>query len=347
MVAGDRLGDYDIIVIGGGLAGLTAGLFAARYGHSTLVLESTVPGGHLINVEKIEDFPGFPAGIAGFDLCPMVQEQAQSQGAHFELAEVEGLEQGGPDIPAGPGGADHADGADIPPGRGWRVATSEGSYGARAVIVAAGSRPKALGVPGEERLYGRGVSHCASCDGPLFRGRIVGVVGGGSAALQEALTLANHASRVIVFNQEAAFSGQETYRRRVAAESKIEARHNMAVEEVLGESAVAGVRVRDVATGAQSQVDLAALFVYAGLEPNTAFLRGRLRLTDDGRVPTNAWLRTELAGVFAAGDVRHDSAHHAITAAGDGATAAIAAHRYLEERPDKATRGRADAAVPA
>jgi len=306
--------DYDVVVIGGGLAGLTAGLFGARYGRSTLVLESTVPGGHLINVETIEDFPGFPQGIAGFDLCPQVQEQAQNQGAQFELADVEGLE---PES-SGDGG--------------WRVITSQGSYGARAVIVAAGSRPKALGVPGEERLFGRGVSHCATCDGPLFRGRVVGVVGGGSAALQEALTLANHAARVIVFNQEPAFSGQETYRRRVAEQPKIQARHNVAVEAVLGEGAVSGVHVRDTATGAESQVELAGLFVYAGLEPNTAFLRGRLRLADDGRIPTDCWMRTELPGVFAAGDVRHDSAHHAITAAGDGATAAIAAHKYLEER---------------
>src|SRR5919199_5512294 len=205
MAGADVLGDYDIVVIGGGVAGLTAGLFAARYGHSTLVLEATVPGGHLINVEKIEDFPGFPEGIAGFDLCPLVQEQAQSQGAQFELAEVEALE---------PDGADGPDAVEAAGAGAWRVVTGQGSYRARAVIVAAGSRPKPLGVPGEDRLYGRGVSHCATCDGPLFRGRVVGVAGGGSAALQEALTLANHAAHVIVFNQEASFSGQETYRRR-------------------------------------------------------------------------------------------------------------------------------------
>ncbi|MBI3969874.1 MAG: FAD-dependent oxidoreductase [Chloroflexi bacterium] len=312
--AGDNTTDYDIVVIGGGLAGLTAGLIAARYGHSTLLLESTAPGGHLLNVEKIEDFPGFPEGVAGFDLCPMVQEQAERDGARFELAEVQGLKPDGPN------------------GRDWRVVTSQGGYGTKAVIVAAGSRPKALGVPGEDRLYGRGVSHCATCDGPLFRGCVVGVVGGGSVALQEALTLAGHASRVILFNREAAFSGQETYRRRVAEHSAIEVRHHAAVEEVLGDGAVTGVRVRDVVTGVESEVELAGLFVYAGLEPNTAFLRGRLRLADDGRVPADAWMRTELPGVFAAGDVRADAPGHAITAAGDGATAAIAAHRYLEAR---------------
>jgi thioredoxin reductase (NADPH) len=198
------------------------------------------------------------------------------------------------------------------------------------VIVASGYRPIALGVPGEDRLYGRGVSHCATCDGPLFAGRVMGVAGGGDHALQEALTLANHAARVIVLNAAAAFSAQETYRRRVAAQPKIEARHNVAVEDVLGDGAVGGVRVRDVATGAVAPVELAGLFVYAGFEPNTEFLRGRLRLAADGRVPADAWMRTELPGVFAAGDVRQDAVGHAITAAGDGATAAVAAHRYLE-----------------
>jgi thioredoxin reductase (NADPH) len=308
---------FDVVVIGAGPAGLTAGLYAARYGRATLVLESSVPGGQLLNVEKVEDFPGFPEGIAGYDLCPLVQEQAERYGARFELAEVEGLE---PDGPGGPDGHD------------WQVVTSERSYRARAVIIASGARPKALGVPGEERLAGRGISHCATCDGPLFRGRTVGVAGGGDAALQEALTLAGYASRVIVLNPEPAFSGQETYRRRVAEQPAIEARQSTVVEEVLGESAVAGVRVRDLVTGATSQLALDALFVYAGFEPNTAFLRGRLRLADDGRVPVDAWMRAELAGVFAAGDVRQGSPGHALTAAADGATAAIAAHRYLEAR---------------
>ena len=308
---------YDVVVIGGGLAGLTAGLFAARYGHATLVLEELIPGGHLVNVETIEDFPGFPEGIAGYDLGPRVQEQAERYGAQFEMVGVEGLE------PDGDGG--------------WRVVTGGGEYRARAVIVAAGSKPKPLGVPGEERLDGRGISHCATCDGPLFRGKTVGMVGSGSAALQEALTLAGYAERVIVFNPEAVFSGQETYRRRAAEQPKIEARHGTAVLEVLGETAVSGVRVRDAEGGAEDQVDLAALFVYAGGEPNTAFLRGRLPLAEDGRVPVDGWMRTALPGVFAAGDVRADSPGHAITAAGEGATAAIAAHRYLAgQRSDPA-----------
>jgi thioredoxin reductase (NADPH) len=302
-------GSYDLVVIGGGLAGLTAGLFGARYGRATLVLEATVPGGHLINVEKIEDFPGFPEGIAGYDLCPTVHEQAERAGAQFALAAVERL--------AAAGGS-------------WRVVTAQGEHLARAVIVASGMRPKPLGVPGEAALLGRGVSHCATCDGPLFRGQVVGVAGGGDHALQEALTLAGHAARVLVLNPGPSFTGQETYRRRVAEHATIQVRHQVAVEEVLGEGAVAGVRVRDTGSGAAGQIELKGLFVYAGLEPNTGFLGDLLRLAADGRVPTDAGLRTAQPGVFAAGDVRQEGAGHAITAAGDGAAAAIAAHRYLE-----------------
>ena len=178
------MADYDVVIIGSGLGGLTAGLFAARHGLSTLILESNIPGGHLISIEKIEDFPGFPDGIAGYDLCPTVQRQAAEQGAEFQRAEVQSLE------------------AD---GRFWQVVTSEEKHRTKAVIVATGSALKELGVPGEARFLGRGVSHCASCDGPLYNERVVGVVGGGDSALQEALTLSNYAESVMIFHRRGKF----------------------------------------------------------------------------------------------------------------------------------------------
>ncbi len=300
---------YETVIVGAGLAGLTAGLFAARQGHSTLVLEAQVPGGHLVNIHKIEDFPGFPEGVAGYELCPLVQEQAASQGAEFALATVERIEP-----------ADEA----------WRVLTSDGTYHAGAVIVASGSRPRPLGVPGEERLTGRGVSHCASCDGPFFRGGTVGVVGGGDSALQEALALTEYAARVIILHRSAGLTAQQTYRQRALAHPAIEVRSNMAVTEVLGEGTVSGVRLRDAA-GTESVLALAGLFVYVGLAPNTACLRDLDVLDASGRVPTDGWMRTARPGLLAAGDTRSDSAAQAITAAGDGATAAIAAHRYLAD----------------
>lgn len=304
------MSEYDVIVVGSGLAGLTAGLFAARHGLSTLVLESNIPGGHLISIEKIEDFPGFPDGIAGYDLCPTVQRQAGDAGAEFQRAQVSRLES---------------------QDRLWSVVTDEGNLRAKAVIVATGSRLKNLGVPGEERLMGRGVSHCASCDGPLYGGKIVGVVGGGDSALQEALTLAGFAEQVLLFHDAEKFSAQHTYQKRVWDNPKIVARHQTVVEEILGDEAVSGVRVRSLALRERSQVDLAGLFVYVGLQPNTELLRNHVRLSETGHVPTDGWMKTERDGLYAAGDIRQHSASQAITSAGDGATAAIAAYRYIKE----------------
>jgi thioredoxin reductase (NADPH) len=302
--------DYDVVIVGSGLAGLTAGLFAARHGLSTLILESTIPGGHLINIEKIEDFPGFPDGVAGYDLCPTVQRQAADQGAEFQRAEVSSLEA---------------------QDRFWSVVTDEERHRAKAVIVATGSKLKNLGVPGEEKLMGRGVSHCASCDGPLYDGQVVGVVGGGDSALQEALTLSNFAEQVLLFHNSEEFSAQNSYRQRVLDNSKIVPRYQSAIEEILGDDVVSGVRVRNVASGEISQVDLAGLFVYVGLQPNTEFLQSVVKLGDTGHVPTDASMKTTRDGLYAVGDIRENSASQAITSAGDGATAAIAAYRYINE----------------
>jgi thioredoxin reductase (NADPH) len=307
--------DYDILVVGGGLAALTAGLFAARAGRSTLVLEPAVPGGHLVNIQKIEDFPGFPDGVSGFELGPNTQMQAMNYGAEFAMAEVQAL----------------ARAADARSGD-WLATTTDGDYRAGAVIVASGSQARTLGVPGEERLAGRGISHCASCDGPLYRGQTVGVAGGGDSALQEALTLAEHVGKVQIFHRGEVFSAQQTYQQRVLDEQKIEVCWRTEVREVLGEADVTGVRVQDLVTGAERTVELDGLFVYVGLVPNSGFLAGLLKLDSDGRIPTDIWMRTELPGLFAAGDVRRDSASQAVTAAGDGATAAIAADRYLDAR---------------
>ena len=304
------MANYDAIVIGSGLAGLTAGLFSARHALATLVMESNIPGGHLISIEKIEDFPGFPDGIPGYDLCPNLQRQAADYGAEFQRAEVLRLEA---------------------QENFWSVVTEEEPHRAKAVIVSTGSTLKHLGVPGEEKLMGRGVSHCASCDGPLYNGQTVGVVGGGDSALQEALTLTNYAERVLLFHNGENFSAQQTYLQRVLDNSKITPRYQTVIEEVLGDEVVTGVRVRDVNSGQTSQIELAGVFVYVGLQPNTALLRDVVNLSASGHVPTDNWMKTARDGLYAAGDIRQDSAAQAITSAGDGATAAIAAYRYIKK----------------
>jgi thioredoxin reductase (NADPH) len=311
------MSDYDVIIVGSGLAGLTAGLFSARHGLSTMILESNIPGGHLINIEKIEDFPGFPDGVAGYELCPQVQRQAADHGAEFQRAEVQSFES-----------EDSF----------WSIITSEGRHRAKAVILATGSTLKKLGVPGEEKLMDHGVSHCASCDGPLYDGQVVGVVGGGDSALQEALTLANFAQQVLLFHDAEYFSGQHSYSQRVLENSKIIPRYQTVVEEVLGSDVVTGVRVRGLKSGHTSEVDLAGLFVYIGLQPNTELLRNHIQLSGTGHVSTDGWMKTERDGLYAVGDIRRDSASQAITSAGDGATAAIAAYRYIKERFNQAPK---------
>jgi thioredoxin reductase (NADPH) len=299
--------DVEVLVAGGGIAGLTAGLTAARLGRSTLVLTGGAPGGLLLSINEIDGVPAFPDGVPGYDLCPLAEEQAAAAGAAFRPDELHGLSRNG---------------------NGWRVATSAGEVAAGAVVLATGARLRALGVPGEERLRGKGVSHCASCDAPLLRERTVGVVGGGDSALQEALTLADAVGRVVLLHRGDALDGQEAYRRRVAEHPRIEVRYGTTVEEVLGEDAVAGVRTRD-AGGAAAELELAALFVYVGLEPNTDFETDALARDTAGRITTDAALGTALPGVFAAGICRAGAAGRAAASAGDGATAAAGAHRYL------------------
>ena len=303
--------DYEIAVLGGGLAGLTAALFAARQGRSTILLDPLGAGGAVLNTERVEDFPGFPQGVAGFELVPRLQEQVVDAGGTFEPGEVSRLEQQGDD---------------------WVVVTDSREIVAGAVVVATGTRPRRLGVPGEDELEGKGLSRCASCDGPLFRGQVVAMVGGGDSALLEALELTGHEVRVVLVHPEEALDGQDTYGRRVLESEQVEVRHGTALEAILGDGRVEGLRVRDLATGESSELPVAAVFVHVGRVPNTELLEGLLALDELGRVPTDAWMRTALPGLFAAGDVRVDAAGQAVTAAGDGATAAIAAHRYLAQR---------------
>ena len=300
---------YDLAIVGGGAAGLTAGLYASRAGLKTVLFESLMTGGQVINAETIENFPGFPDGIPGAEFGPLLQDQATRYGLEIRLGEVTALR---PEPPL------------------WAIELYGGMERARAVIYAAGSTLRKLGVPGERELEGAGVSYCATCDGPFFQGETVGVVGGGDSALDEALVLAEFASNVVVFHRGGEPSAQQVLLDRAAANPKIEFRYNTTVDEILGGAAVEAVNITDVESGETTRVDLSGLFIYVGLDPNSGCLDGLLKLDGGGHVPTDAWMRTPLPGLLAAGDVRQNSAAQLVTSAGDGATAAIAAARYLK-----------------
>jgi thioredoxin reductase (NADPH) len=302
--------EYEVVSIGSGLAATTAALFSARLGRRTACLGDGLPGGQLLSVSRIDDYPGFPAGVAGFELGPALQEQAMSAGVELRATPVTGLRAG--------------DGE-------WEVLAEGEPLRARAVVVATGSEPRSLGVPGEERLAGRGISHCASCDGPLHGGATVVVVGGGDSALQEALELAGFAARVILVCRGETLRGQGIYRSRVEASEVIEVRYRTVVDEILGGDRVAGVRVRDLDSSQVQEIEAAGVFSYVGTVGRTGFLSGVLETDADGRVMTDALMRTSARGICAAGDVRSESVAQAVSVAGDGATAAFALDRFLRD----------------
>jgi thioredoxin reductase (NADPH) len=301
--------DFDLVIIGAGVAGLTAATIAARHGVRVVVVDRMGVGGQISTAERIENFPGFPQGIAGHELGPLLHEQAEAAGAEFMLDTVEAIEVA--DTHRLVRGA-----ADV--------------LRARAVIIAAGSAQRALGIPGEEKYLGSGVSHCASCDGPLFARQEVGVIGGGDSALDEALVLAAHASRITIFHRGPSLRAQKALRDQIAAHPKITIALDTVVEEIIGEAAVTALRLRDRLGGTTRVHALAGVFIYVGLEPNTSFLRGLVALDPAGHIETDIMMRTSLAGVFAAGDIRKGSVALLAAVAGDGATAAMSAFHYLK-----------------
>jgi thioredoxin reductase (NADPH) len=301
--------DADLVIVGAGVAGLTAAMFAARYGLAVVVVDQIGVGGQIINAERIENFPGFPNALGGHELGPLLHEQAEAAGAQFMLDTVEGIETGS---------THHI------------VRCASESLRARAVIIAAGSALRPLGIAGEEKLIGRGVSHCAACDGAFFKGQEVCVVGGGDSALDEALLLTAHASRVTIFHRGEHLDAQKKLRDEAAANGKIAVALNTMVEEIVGEDTVTGVHLRDAKTGGTRLQAVRGVFIYVGLEPNTALLHGVLALDAAGHIETDINMCTSVAGIFAAGDIRKHSVAQLAAAAGDGATAAISAFHYLD-----------------
>ncbi len=302
--------EYDVVIVGGGPAGLAAGLYTSRSRLKSLLIEKSATGGWIANAGMVENYPGFPKGITGLELADLMTEQAIKYGLEIFLAEVSGLEL---------------------KGERKAVKTAEGDFTAKAVILAGGSDRIKLDVPGEKEFTGRGVAYCALCDAAFYRDVPVAVIGGGNTAINEALHLTKFASRVVLIHRRKELRATRIIQEKVFAEPKIEFIWDTVVEAVEGEDKVNRLKIRNVVSGEKSTLDISGIFVAVGSRPNTDYLKDILTLEAHGYIPTNEKMETGVPGVFAAGDIRANSIRQLIAAAGDGATAAVYAEKFIAE----------------
>lgn len=304
---------YDIVIIGGGPAGLTAGLYAARSRMKALLVEKGVCGGQAMLADKIENFPGFPSGVSGYELAEWMSEQAKRFGLAVETAEVAAVSP--------TGGQDGAFTVELAGGK---------KLTALSIVIAAGAKWNSLGIPGEKELAGRGVSYCATCDGPLFRGKDVVVVGGGDTAIEDALFLAKFAASVTVVHRRDRLRAARILQERAFAEKKIKFRLDSIATAVGGKEKVSGIKIKDVKTGNESELKCDGVFVLIGLSPNSGPVRGVVKCDESGYVICDDDMKTSVDGIFACGDIRKKLLRQVVTAAGDGATAATSAQHYVD-----------------
>jgi len=303
---------HDLIVIGGGTAGLTAAIYAGRAAIKPLLLSGAMPGGQIASTNLVENYPGFPEGVNGFDLAYAFQQQAEHFGAQIVQEAVTEVNFAT---------------------RPLVVRTRSETYQTRAVIIATGAFPRRLGVPGERDFFGRGVSTCATCDGFLYKDKVAVVIGGGDSAIDESLFLTKFAREVIVVHRRDELRASKQLQERAFANPKMRFVWDSVAEEILGGTKVTGVRVRNVKTEEEQIIDTDGVFIYVGLVPATKVFAGQVALDDAGYIITDDHQRTNVPGVFAAGDVQNPEFRQCVIAAGSGATAAIQAERYLSAHP--------------
>ncbi len=300
---------YDVIIVGGGPAGLTAAIYTARERLRTLVMEKMLCGGWPNVTGVIENFPGFPEGINGMELSARFKAQALKFGVEIrEFEEVIAV---------------------VPSGEIIRVETGKGLYPARSLIVAPGSRMRELGVPGEKELLGKGVSYCATCDGPLYRDKEVAVVGGGNAALEEALFLTRFASRVHLIHRRDTFRGEKYVVGELEKTGKVSFVLSSIPVSINGEGGVESITIRNKESGKEEKIAVDGVFVFVGVEPNSAFLHDVVKMDEKGFIVTDTEMSTSVSGIFAAGDVRAGNVRQISAACGEGTVAALSVRDLL------------------
>ncbi|RLC24313.1 MAG: thioredoxin-disulfide reductase, partial [Deltaproteobacteria bacterium] len=308
----------DLIIIGGGPAGLTAGMYAARARLRTRLLEKLAPGGQVLTTDRVENYPGFPEGVSGFELIDRMKRQAEAFGLVIESREVSALECTAAEK---------------------RVITDQGVLEARALILACGASPRKLGIEGEDLLTGKGVSYCATCDGPFYRDQEVAVVGGGDTALEEALFLTRFAKKIHLIHRRDELRAIRILQDRAMADDRIRIVWDTVPLRIVGQAGVEGIDLKNVRTGEESRLPVQGVFVFVGYTPNSDPVRGVLELDDRGFVLTDNDMQTSVPGVFAAGDIRSKLLRQISTAVGEGATAAFAAERFIEDLSSSEKKG--------
>lgn len=301
---------YDLIIIGGGPAGLTAGLYAARARLDTVLLEKLAPGGQILTTDWVENYPGFPDGISGFELIDRMKNQAEKFGLDIQSREVTRLDLAGETK---------------------IVHTDKGELKTLAIVLATGAFPQKLGVEGESLLTGKGVSYCATCDGPFYRDQEVAVIGGGDTAVEEALFLTRFASRVHLIHRRDRLRATQLLQDRAMASEKIHILWDTICNRITGETGVDGLDLRNVKSGETSHLTVQGAFIFVGYSPNNQLLDGLLKTDDYGFVVTDQNMQTSVSGVFAGGDIRSKQLRQVATAVGEGAAATFAAEKYVED----------------
>lgn len=303
--------NYDVIIIGGGPAGYAAALYTVRSGFSTLLIEKMAAGGQMNETTQIDNYPGFEDGIDGFSLGMKMQNGAARFGAVTKNAEVKSVQLHGALK---------------------RIETDDGTYTARAVIIATGAGHRHLGVPHEAELVGRGVGYCASCDGMFYRGKTVAIVGGGNSAAADALVMSRIAKKVYVIHRRASLRATKVYHEPLMKAENVEFRWNSAVEELICDEKLTAVRLKDTVSGEESLLELDGLFISIGRNPATELFRGQLELDESGYIVAGESTQTNIPGVYAVGDVRTKAVRQIVTAAADGAVAAHYVEEYLKDQ---------------